>query len=545
MTVQGDKRINWLLILQGWAMLWVVTGHAPLGEPCTGPLWETMLYRFAYSFHMPLFMLVSGWLFYRTRISWHYGAVLRDKALRILLPGLVFSLVAYALKIAFPGEMERQVSLSVADIARSYLFPYDNPLRELWFLIALFWMFALLPLWRVTLRCKWGMWLTVALLVALWFFPLRSGLLCLDRVCTHAIWFYLGMVISREEYVERAFSVRPWLTVLIGVAIYAIGLYTLPIVTTAGGILFSFGLALLADRFLPRLFFSFRDYTYQIFLMGIFAQMLVKILYRHALGSLPYLIVWLLCVAVGLYIPVLIARLVERIPFRPLALCLGLRAPKKTKLSFLLTVFCGLMLTVTTVVPAVAQTPEEIVSRMEKEMSVQQKEGVYMVVDMKVPIMGSISTKSWMRDNKTRMEVKMMGVPMISWVADSTEWTYNTKKNELEIKKLPNLQSGSQSDAEGDISMLSGMVEGYDFTLQKETPDEWQIRCTRSKGVDDKDSPKTMTLIVAKTTFLPISLSFKTSGVSISMRDITFGVPLSKVTFNPADYPDATIIDKR
>ncbi|MBQ7639365.1 MAG: acyltransferase [Bacteroidales bacterium] len=334
MTVQGDKRINWLLILQGWAMLWVVIGHSPLGEPCTGPLWETVLYRFAYSFHMPLFMLVSGWLFYRTRLAvsrWSYGAVLRDKALRILLPGLVFSLVAYALKIAFPGEMSRQVSLTAADVLHSYLFPYDNPLRELWFLVTLFWMFALLPLWRVTLRCKWGMWLSVALLVALWFFPLRTGLLCLDRVCTHAIWFYLGMVISREEYVERAFSVRPWLTVLIGVAIYAIGIYTLPIVTTAGGILLSFGLALLADRFLPRLFFSFRDYTYQIFLMGIFAQMLVKILYRHALGSWPYLIVWLLCVAVGLYIPVLIARLVERIPFRPLALCLGLRAPKKTK----------------------------------------------------------------------------------------------------------------------------------------------------------------------------------------------------------------------
>ncbi len=348
MTVQGDKRINWLLILQGWAMLWVVIGHAPLGEPGAGPAWETALYRFAYSFHMPLFMLVSGWLFYRTRLvgsgggsgssegsgsdtGWRYGAILRDKALRILLPGLVFSLVALALKVAFPGEMERQVSLSAGAILHTYLYPYDNALRELWFLVTLFWMFALTPIWRVVLRRPWSQWLVLVLLVGLWFFPLRTGLLCLDRVCTHAIWFYLGMVISREEYVERAFSVRPWLTVLIGVAIYAIGLYTLPIVTTAGGILLSFGLALLADRFLPRLFFSFRDYTYQIFLIGIFAQMLVKILYRHALGSWPYLIVWLLCVAVGLYIPVLIARLVEHIPFRPLALCLGLRAPKKTK----------------------------------------------------------------------------------------------------------------------------------------------------------------------------------------------------------------------
>ena len=334
MTAAGDKRINWLLILQGWAMLWVVVGHAPLGEPGAGPLWETVLYRFAYSFHMPLFMLVSGWLFYRTRVAvsrWGYGAILCDKALRILLPGLVFSLVAYALKIAFPGEMERQVSLSAADIAHSYLFPYDNPLRELWFLVTLFWMFALLPLWRLTLRRKWAMWGTVAVLVALWFFPLQSGFLCVDKVCTHALWFYLGMVISCGEFVERGFSVRPWLTLLAGALVYAIGIYTLPIVTTMGGIVLSFGLALLFDRYLPRLFFCFRDYTYQIFLMGIFAQMFVKILYRHPLAQFPYPLVWVLCAAAGLYLPVLIARLVERLSFRPLSLCIGLRASRKTK----------------------------------------------------------------------------------------------------------------------------------------------------------------------------------------------------------------------
>ena len=45
---------------------------------------------------------------------------------------------------------------------------------------------------------------------------------------------------------------------------------------TVGGIVSSFGFALIADKFLPKLFFSFRDYTYQIFLMGIFAQMFVK-----------------------------------------------------------------------------------------------------------------------------------------------------------------------------------------------------------------------------------------------------------------------------
>lgn len=63
------KKINWLLILQGWAMLLVVVGHAFIGKPGQGPAWENALFHFAYSFHMPLFMLVSGWLFYFTRLN--------------------------------------------------------------------------------------------------------------------------------------------------------------------------------------------------------------------------------------------------------------------------------------------------------------------------------------------------------------------------------------------------------------------------------------------------------------------------------------------
>lgn len=58
------KKINWLLILQGRAMLWVIVGHSYLGIVNAGPTWENLLVKTAYSFHMPLFMLVSGWLFF-------------------------------------------------------------------------------------------------------------------------------------------------------------------------------------------------------------------------------------------------------------------------------------------------------------------------------------------------------------------------------------------------------------------------------------------------------------------------------------------------
>lgn len=50
-------------------MLWVVIGHAPLGDIENSPCYVSVLYNIAYSFHMPLFILVSGWLFYLTRLK--------------------------------------------------------------------------------------------------------------------------------------------------------------------------------------------------------------------------------------------------------------------------------------------------------------------------------------------------------------------------------------------------------------------------------------------------------------------------------------------
>ena len=50
-------------------MLWVVIGHAFIGPKGGRPAYVDWLFDFAYSFHMPLFMLVSGWLFYLTRLK--------------------------------------------------------------------------------------------------------------------------------------------------------------------------------------------------------------------------------------------------------------------------------------------------------------------------------------------------------------------------------------------------------------------------------------------------------------------------------------------
>lgn len=332
-----NKKINWLLILQGWAMLWVVIGHAFLGKAGEGPIWENALFHFAYSFHMPLFMLVSGYLFYVTRMKpkntskggykWTYPQIIKNKSLRLLLPGFVFSIVALVLKLAFPGEMSRQASLGWQELVHSYLYPNDNPMRELWFIATLFWFFLLTPLWRFVLKKEMIMWIGLALLVIVHFVHPKTELLCIGRMFSYAIWFYIGLVISKQDYVERIIMKWPWRALLLGVFVYVLGRYANPFVATIGGIILSFALALIADKYIPKLFCSFRDYTYQIFLIGIFAQMFVKITYRHI--SMPYVVAYILCILMGLYVPVLVSKLIEKINWKPLSLCVGLKPNKK------------------------------------------------------------------------------------------------------------------------------------------------------------------------------------------------------------------------
>ncbi len=191
-------------------------------------------------------------------------------------------------------------------------------------------------------------------------------------------------------------------------------------------------------------------------------------------------------------------------------------------------------------IAAFAQTPQEIIARMDAEIGKREHEGIVMSADSKIPILGSVTVKTYTLGNKMRAETTIKGIKVITWTDDTTSWEYDSKKNEITIKK-----EIATVDAEDDMGMFAGITEGYDITQQSETADAWHFLCKKSKSNTEKDAPKSMDLVVAKGNYLPISLSFKMSGISMTLRNIAFGVTEKQVTFNPADYPDAKIIDKR
>ncbi len=330
-------KINWLLILQGWAMLWVVIGHSgPSATYEDYPEYAWLLHSVAYSFHMSLFIGISGFLFYLTRIDnerWTYWLTMKEKIVRFGIPFVFFTLVALVMKSVFAGSVDRGTTLSIREFVNAILFPFNGPMREFWFLATILWYFALFPIWKVLLRYNW---LTIMALVGLAVLSVRypdCDFLAIRQVCRFAFFFFGGIICAKlykqnNEYIYNI-GTSPIL-ILVGAIIYITGMvWSIPLITPISGCFLSLALALWLDKRFPNTFFSFRDYTYQIYLMGIFFNVICTIL--RAKFGLPFVPMQVFSLLLALYIPVLVSKVIEWINWKPLLLCVGLK-PIKNKI---------------------------------------------------------------------------------------------------------------------------------------------------------------------------------------------------------------------
>ena len=192
---------------------------------------------------------------------------------------------------------------------------------------------------------------------------------------------------------------------------------------------------------------------------------------------------------------------------------------------------------------AFAQTAEEIIARMDEVMEqVGEENGLRMTMDLKIPILGTMSTTAYVLGDKMRMEAKMMGKNLVTWQDGVTEWTYDSDENVITIESQ---DQSKKSEEKENMKMFQSATEGYDVSISKETDQAWTIKCKKNRSNTNKDDPKNMEIVVAKDTYYPLSLSAKVDMVTVTIRNIGFHVTEEQVTFNRADYPKANVIDKR
>jgi hypothetical protein len=203
-------------------------------------------------------------------------------------------------------------------------------MREFWFLATIMWLFSFFPIWKIVLLKKWRIIVALISLVLLNLRHPSSDLLALRSLCNMAIYFFIGILsakvfkrdplfIKKKVFITASFSV--------GVAVYLVGrCYYIPLAASLGGIMFSLSIALFLDNVFPKAFVSFRDFTYQIYLLGIFFNVLVSII--RAKFGLPFGPMYIVSMLLGIYMPVFISKVFERTNWRPILLCIGLK-PKK------------------------------------------------------------------------------------------------------------------------------------------------------------------------------------------------------------------------
>ena len=205
--------------------------------------------------------------------------------------------------------------------------------------------------------------------------------------------------------------------------------------------------------------------------------------------------------------------------------------------------FFALLTTCIFALAAYAQTAEEIIARMDAAMEqVSAENGFRMTMDLKIPILGTMSSDAWSLGDKMRLEANMMGKKLVTWQDGQTEWTYDSSENTITIEHQDKTK---KSDEKENMKMFQSATEGYDVSIAKETAESWTIKCKKNRFNTNKDDPKSMELVIAKDTYYPMSLSAKVDLVTVTMRNLKFNVTEQEVTFNKADYPGVTIIDKR
>lgn len=128
--------------LKGYACFLVLFGHVIMGIRNAGiemPAFFFGLEQFIWSYHVPLFLFLSG-VVYKITGEWTgkktRGNFLRHKLINLGVPYVVFSTV-YILINSFVGKANTPTS------AKDILFIWKTPVAQYWYLYALFFLFVL------------------------------------------------------------------------------------------------------------------------------------------------------------------------------------------------------------------------------------------------------------------------------------------------------------------------------------------------------------------------------------------------------------------
>ncbi len=190
-----SKRIEWADAFKGILILMVVLGHS-VQSVCIqrgGDFMSNYLWNLIYSFHMPAFMAMSGYLSYRP------GEIVKEGGENLLL-----KLVRRFRQLVIPFFIWSALMFLVVHNVE-HLYDYIlYPNESYWFLWALFFIVVLFNVIdycsrKFQIKQEWAMGASVILLVILRFCVADAKLLGLEYVSYYFIYYLLAYYLHKYE----------------------------------------------------------------------------------------------------------------------------------------------------------------------------------------------------------------------------------------------------------------------------------------------------------------------------------------------------------
>jgi len=314
------KQYDYITLSKAFGIILVVVGH--FTSTVYMPAYYVEMKNFIFSFHMPLFMILSGFLFQMSlRKSGKISLLpfLKKKFLRLMVPYFFISFAIAALNLVLGSFMPVKRMVDWRYLLEIFYTNVGGSAVFLWFIYTLFIIFVISA---ICMRFKKGISILGALSIALYFIPMPQ-LFYLSFVHSFIVYFWGGMVLFLlMEKVKVQIS-----AVHIGVAALILTLafyfrawfpdYYIKqmlnlICGFAGSYLIVSVSRWLAEREDSKILMSLGKYSAYIYLLHMAGVYFIRVVYEKVglLFPLTYGIALIAAVIAGLVIPVLLTKYV-------------------------------------------------------------------------------------------------------------------------------------------------------------------------------------------------------------------------------------------
>lgn len=318
-----NNKILYISLIQSFAVILVVIGHSLNFQAEAMPQWAILINNIIYSFHMPLFFVLSGFLLaysLKKREKSFFDFVF-NKIKRLIIPYIVIATCAYLLKIIFFNKFAYSpAEASIQFYLHSLLYPSENPNKYLWFLPTLF--LILIPSYFFA-KNKISAMILLLCSACLHFccFCTNIKILSINSVCLNTIYVAIGICLFM--YKQTIFNIIKKNITTYVIAIFYLILFFIKyklgieqkinnisivsFVIANLGIFLTFSIFIKIEKTNTAIFEPISNYYYQIYLLSWFSQCLLRILYQ--LGYVNYITVAILMTVGGIYFPIIFTKL--------------------------------------------------------------------------------------------------------------------------------------------------------------------------------------------------------------------------------------------